>query len=134
MKPLLKMLEVASDLVDLDNIQEVIDADERDYWVKRLSKQAALDMLTTGVVGSGNMDAIISMPEEEQIKCLAAAVDYNNKLKLGMHNIERKVLGTGSASTDLLSEGSDETKEKKELPIKTEFDSLLFSDSIKKLK
>lgn len=134
MEPLLKMLEVAAEFVDLDNIQEIIDTDERDYWVKRLSKQAALDMLTTGVVGTGNMDAIISMPEEEQIQCLAAAVDYNTKLKLGMQNIERKVLGGANPNTDLLSEGPDKDEEIKELPIKTEFDNLLFSDSIKKLK
>lgn len=48
---------------------------ERDYWVKRLGKQAAMDMVAYGRVGVGNMDSITMLSKEDQRKTLELASD-----------------------------------------------------------
>jgi|GEM_PF-7093162 hypothetical protein len=155
---LLDMLEKASDIVDLNKLNELVDKNEEEYWIKRLSKQAALDMATTGVISVGNMDAILSMSDKDQIKTLASSIEFSNRLRSGIQNIERKVLRSGPPEVDLLGEGTDESKtdvlsynpsdgttekivttekinpEVSELLWRIEFDNEILSDSVKKLK
>jgi len=64
---------------------------EKHYWVSRLAKQAAMDIVAQGRIGVGNMDAISNMDEEHQVECLATALQYNNRLQLGMQEIEKSV-------------------------------------------
>ena len=42
----------------------MIPKNERDYWVSRIGKQSAIDMLSYGK-RSGNMDSITNMPGED---------------------------------------------------------------------
>ena len=46
---------------------------ERDYWVKRMGKQAAMDMIAYGRVGAGNMDSLTMLSKEDQRKALELA-------------------------------------------------------------
>ena len=48
---------------------------ERDYWILRMGKQAAMDMIAYGRVGVGNMDSLTMMNQEDQRKALALATD-----------------------------------------------------------
>lgn len=48
---------------------------ERDYWIKRLGKQAAMDMIAYGRVGVGNMDSIVMMDKQTQRETLQTASD-----------------------------------------------------------
>jgi len=144
---LLGMLEKASDIVDLNKLNELVDKNEEEYWIKRLSKQAALDLASTGIISVGNMDAILSMSDKDQIKTLASSIEFSNRLRSGIQNIERKVLRTGPPEVDLLEEGANEYsynpvdgKTKKinskasESLWRTEFDNEILSDGVKKLK
>ena len=53
----------------LDN-QETL---EEDYWIKRMGSQAALEILTVGRIGAGNLEAMLQMGEDLFKKTLVEA-------------------------------------------------------------
>lgn len=65
--------------------------EERNYWVTRMAKQAAMDMVSYGRIGTGNMDSIAMMPEEDQILTLATTLQYNERLMGGLQQISSAV-------------------------------------------
>ena len=65
--------------------------EERQYWVTRMAKQAAMDMVSYGRIGTGNMDSIAMMPEEDQILTLATTLQYNERLMGGLSQISQAV-------------------------------------------
>lgn len=65
--------------------------EERQYWVTRMAKQAAMDMVSYGRIGTGNMDSIAMMPEEDQILTLATTLQYNERLMGGLAQISQAV-------------------------------------------
>ena len=65
--------------------------EERKYWITRMAKQAAMDMVSYGRIGTGNMDSIAMMPEEDQIMTLATTLQYHERLGNGMHQISKAV-------------------------------------------
>ena len=54
---------------------EISEELEREYWVQRLGKQAAMDMIAYGRVGVGNMDSIVMLNKEDQRNALQHAAD-----------------------------------------------------------
>ena len=65
---------------------DIINTDEEDlyeaeYWTNRLAKQASSDLLFYGRVNTGNMDAILSMGEQQQAETLALAHNYATQIK-----------------------------------------------------
>jgi|APSaa5957512493_1039668.scaffolds.fasta_scaffold05231_2 hypothetical protein len=70
---------------------EYDEAEDIQYWVKRMAKQAAMDMVSYGRIGSGNMDSIAMMPEEHQVEVLATTLQYNEKIQKGMLEINQVV-------------------------------------------
>jgi len=50
--------------IDIDDMLSMRDTLEIDYWVKRLSKQAALDLICTGRISNGNLAAMMDLPDE----------------------------------------------------------------------
>jgi len=65
--------------------------EDRQYWISRMSKQAAIDLLSYGKVSSGNMESIIQMPVEDQVQTLAGAIEFNKKMETGLLALQRKV-------------------------------------------
>lgn len=76
--------------------------EERKYWIARMGKQAALDIISFGRVGSGNMDSIAMMAEEDQLACLTLAVEYSGMVNAGMH----KISVTAQADVEKYLEGT----------------------------
>lgn len=74
------------ELIDFFNNPE----EERKYWIARLGKQAALDLLSTGRIGNGNMDSIAMMDEDDQVKVLTVAVQYSGLMNVGMQKLQQK--------------------------------------------
>jgi len=68
--------------------------EEKDYWIARMGKQAALDIVAFGRVGSGNMDSIAMMAKEDQLAALTAAMQYSGLLNAGLHKISVGVQGS----------------------------------------
>ncbi len=80
---------------DMDKIQEYLETNneekERHYWISRMSKQAAIDIVCDGKIGLGNMDAIVGMSEKDQVLTLVAALQFSGKVSDAMKKIEEHV-------------------------------------------
>ena len=63
---------------------------EREYWIARLGKQAALDIRANGRVGIGNMESIAMMKQEDQVGILDVASQYACLMKISMDKIQGK--------------------------------------------
>lgn len=73
--------------IDLDN-----EVQEREYWVKRLAKQAGLDLLTSGRVSIGNMEAVMALPDNERNQVLAQSLAITHAIKGEMEKAEHLML------------------------------------------
>lgn len=74
----------------LEESSEWNEEEERKYWIARLGKQAALDIVANGRIGIGNMDSIAMMKKEDQIATLDVASQYSCLLKVSMDKIQGK--------------------------------------------
>jgi hypothetical protein len=72
---------------DLEYYRGHNEEEERQYWIARMAKQAAMDIISFGRVGSGNMDSIAMMDPEDQLKSLTSAVEYSGLINAGLHKI-----------------------------------------------
>lgn len=54
-------------LMDSKNLYKI----ESEYWAERLSRQASLDLVSTGRLGSGNVESMLNLPPELADKALA---------------------------------------------------------------
>ena len=89
---------------------DILNTDEEDlyeaqYWTNRLAKQAATDMIFYGRIGTGNMDAILSVGPEQQSDILALTMDYSTKLQ--SYNLQLQNI----AEENLRLQGKVDTKE-----------------------
>lgn len=76
--------------MDIINTEEE-DKYEQEYWTNRLAKQAACDMIFYGRINSGNMDAILSMPANQQAETLALAVNFSTQLQHYQLSLQQQV-------------------------------------------
>jgi hypothetical protein len=63
-------------LMDVFGNEELENKYEKEYWSVRMAKQAMLDMISYGRVGTGNLDSILMMSPEQQKEVLALASSY----------------------------------------------------------
>jgi hypothetical protein len=91
---------------------DIMDTDEEDdyeaeYWTNRLAKQAATDLLFYGRIGTGNMDAILSMAPKQQTETLALAMNFGTQLQQIQSNIQsdidQKLAVSGNTKTGFLT-------------------------------
>lgn len=83
-----------------DNNEEL----EREYWIVRMAKQAAMDLNTIGRIGQGNLDSILMMPLTDVKETLGLAIKYNGVLGKGIDAIGQATMKQliGSTGTDLV--------------------------------
>ena len=55
---------------------ELMDQFEHEHWTVRMAKQAMLDMIAYGRIGTGNLDSILMMEEKQQQEVLALTAHY----------------------------------------------------------
>jgi hypothetical protein len=77
---------------ELEEHLEYNEEQERKYWIARLGKQAALDLLTSGRIGLGNMDSIAMLSEEDQLSTIQVAVQYSGLLGVGIGKMQQKLM------------------------------------------
>ena len=70
---------------------EYTEEDERKYWIARMGKQAAIDVYTTGKIGTGNLDSIAMMREDDQYATLNGAMQYAGLLNVGIAKIQNEL-------------------------------------------
>jgi len=77
-------------LMDIFGNEELEEELERQHWITRLAKQASMEMLAYGKIGTGNMDAIAMMDPKEIGECLQLASDYTVRVGTGMGLLTEK--------------------------------------------
>jgi len=65
--------------------------EERKYWIARMGKQAAMDLLSTGRISTGNMDSIAMMEESDQVHTLQVAIQYSSLMGVGISKIQEEM-------------------------------------------
>lgn len=63
-------------LIDVFGNPELEEKYEHEYWTVRMAKQAMLDMISYGRIGTGNLDSILMMDPEQQKQVLSLASAY----------------------------------------------------------
>jgi predicted house-cleaning noncanonical NTP pyrophosphatase (MazG superfamily) len=63
-------------LIDVFGNPDLEEKYEKDYWTVRMAKQAMLDMISYGRIGTGNLDSILMMDPEQQKQVLSLASSY----------------------------------------------------------
>lgn len=84
--------DIVPDAETLETYREHNDAEERNYWIARMAKQATMDLMTIGRIGQGNLDSIAMMPLEDQAETIKAALKYNSLLNKGVQSIEKQAM------------------------------------------
>jgi len=67
------------------------DVYEKEYWTNRLGKQAACDLMFYGRINTGNLDAILSMPADQQMETITLAINYATRLQHIQNGIQEEV-------------------------------------------
>lgn len=67
--------------IDVKELMENQELYENDYWIKRLANQAALELLTVGRIGVGNLEALMQMGDNNFKKALVEATRITNEVK-----------------------------------------------------
>ena len=65
---------------------------EKDHWISRLGKQAALDLLSYGYIGSGNMEAITMLNDQDAMESVQTALVFSNRIKNELALTEGKLM------------------------------------------
>ena len=80
-----------SSMEEVEKASEYTEEDERKYWIARMGKQAAIDVYTTGKIGTGNLDSIAMMREDDQFATLNVAMQYSGLLNVGISKIQNEL-------------------------------------------
>jgi len=100
-----------------EDTQKFFDLDaeeEKKYWIARMAKQSSVDLISSGRLGSGNIDSILMMSEEDQVATLQLALNYAGAIGAGVENLklnaekEIKFLGEGLPNQKYLEESVEE--------------------------
>jgi hypothetical protein len=67
--------------IDVKELMDNQELYENDYWIKRLANQAALELLTVGRIGVGNLEALMQMGDTNFRKALVEATRITNEVK-----------------------------------------------------
>lgn len=76
---------------DIKYFTDFNDDEERAYWIARMGKQAAMDIISYGRIGSGNMESISMMPEKDQVQALQIAVRFSNMVSGGLDKLNKQL-------------------------------------------
>jgi len=86
-------LKTVNEFVDDDHPLEYFleeqEEEERIYWIARMGKQAAMDIVSYGRISTGNMTSILDMPEADQVKCLEVAIQFSALVGGGMDKLNK---------------------------------------------
>ena len=75
----------------VDYYLTINEEEDRKYWISRMAKQAACDIISFGHVGTGNMDSIMNMNPEDQVLALAGAVHHSELIDAGVKQMKAQM-------------------------------------------
>lgn len=86
--------ELIPEGITIEKLEEAIKEspeEERKYWLARMAKQAAMDMIAYGNIGTGNMEAIMQMHPDDQVQTLSIAIEFTNNLRKGVDSLSSNI-------------------------------------------
>jgi hypothetical protein len=86
------VLSDGTKIMDIFGNEELEEKLERQHWITKLAKQASMEMLAYGKIGTGNMDAIAMMSPEDIAECLSLTSDYTVRVGTGMGLLTEKAI------------------------------------------
>ena len=104
LKSFYEVIDYFNQNYDVEKMLEMQDTLEIDYWVKRLSNQAALDLISSGRINNGNLSAMLDMPDEIFQICLKETYTLTSQLA---KSVPFPALGGGSQEEFLLKFGPE---------------------------
>ena len=95
-------------LNDMARLKSEIEAEEHKYWIARMAKQCAIDLLTTGRVQSGNLESMLMMKPEDQAAITDLALTYSTAMnhsigkfkEIAENKVENMLSGRGPEMFD----------------------------------
>lgn len=99
-------------LLDVLNTKEE-DEFEKEYWINRLAKQASCDMMFYGRIGTGNMDAILSLDPKTQAEVFQLTQSFSSQLQKYQLDLQKEAdrqLGHQTDTMDLKLPNEQETQ------------------------
>lgn len=104
-----EVLQYFNDNFDIGEMLSMKDTLEIDYWVKRLGRQAGLDIVSTGRISTGNLQAMLDLPEEIFHVTLQEALKITNEMAA---YIPVPQLGSAQDQETLIKFNPDGTQDK----------------------
>ena len=80
LKTFYEVLDYFNENFDIGEMLTMRETLEIDYWVKRLGRQAGLDIVSTGRISTGNLSAMLDLPEEIFQVTLKEALKITNEM------------------------------------------------------
>lgn len=74
-------------LIDVFGNPQLEEKYEHEYWTVRMAKQAMLDMISYGRIGTGNLDSILMMEPDQQKQVLSLASAYTISLDKNINHL-----------------------------------------------
>jgi len=65
---------------------------EKEYWTERLGRQAALDMISYGRIGAGNMEAILQLDPDHQQETMQYAISFSTHKQIEISAMQKRTL------------------------------------------
>lgn len=85
-------------LMDVFGNEQLEEKFEKEYWSVRMAKQAMLDMISYGRIGTGNLDSILMMSPEQQKEVMALASSYT----VAMDRNITTLMGMAATNQDMI--------------------------------
>jgi hypothetical protein len=76
---------------DVDALTKDIESTEEEYWVNRLAKLAAIDILTLGKVQPEHMSYMVSLEDEAFAACVKSATSIAKQLNYEVQQVEAEL-------------------------------------------
>ena len=76
---------------------------EKQYWVVRFAKQAAMDLLSYGNISAGNLSSIVVLPPELQDEIFKIAHHYTAEMKAHQEEVREQMMKQIEAEKKMIS-------------------------------
>lgn len=76
---------------------------EKQYWVVRFAKQAAMDLLSYGNISAGNLSSIVVLPPDLQDEIFKIAHHYTAEMKAHQEEIREQIIKQIEAEKKMIS-------------------------------
>ena len=80
--------ENPEEIVKILEDKELENVEEHKYWIARMGKQSAIDLLTTGRIQAGNLESLLQMAPEDQAAVTDLAMMYSTAVNKSIGGIK----------------------------------------------